>query len=182
MNVGTPGESRYERRMPDFSLDRACCQKPVAGIDEAGRGPLAGPVVAAAVILDARTLPRSLARRIDDSKAVARDERAELFALLPLYALIGVGEASVEEIDALNILQATLLAMRRAVERLPVKPAGGAVGRRHRAAGAAVRRSHGGRRRPPQSLHRGRLHRRQGDARSGHGRVGARPSGLWLGT
>ena len=109
--------------MPDFSLERACRKSPVAGIDEAGRGPLAGPVVAAAVILDERALPDDLACRIDDSKAVARDERAELFALLPLYALIGVGEASVEEIDALNILQATLLAMRRAVERLPVKPA-----------------------------------------------------------
>ena len=109
--------------MPDFSLERACRKSPVAGIDEAGRGPLAGPVVAAAVILDERALPDDLACRIDDSKAVAREERAELFALLPLYALIGVGEASVEEIDALNILQATLLAMRRAVERLPVKPA-----------------------------------------------------------
>lgn len=109
--------------MPDFSLERACRKSPVAGIDEAGRGPLAGPVVAAAVILDERTLPDELALRIDDSKAVAREERAELFALLPLYALIGVGEASVEEIDDLNILRATLLAMRRAVERLPVRPA-----------------------------------------------------------
>jgi ribonuclease HII len=123
INVGTAGESRYERRMPDFSLERACRQSPIAGIDEAGRGPLAGPVVAAAVILDERTLPDDLACRIDDSKAIARDERAELFALLPLYALIGVGQASVEEIDALNILQASLLAMRRAVERLPVQPA-----------------------------------------------------------
>ncbi len=109
--------------MPDFSLERQCKQRPIAGIDEAGRGPWAGPVVAAAVILEERTLPEDLAHRIDDSKAVARDERAELFALLPLYALIGVGEASVEEIDAMNILRATLLAMRRAVERLPVKPA-----------------------------------------------------------
>jgi ribonuclease HII len=123
INVVAAGESRYERRMPDFTLERACRKSPVVGVDEAGRGPLAGPVVAAAVILDERTLPDDLACRIDDSKAVARDQRAELFALLPLYALIGVGEASVEEIDALNILQATLLAMRRAVERLPVRPA-----------------------------------------------------------
>ena len=109
--------------MPDLSLERACGTFPVAGVDEAGRGPWAGPVVAAAVILDESNLPDDLACRIDDSKAVARDERAELFALLPLYALIGVGEASVEEIDALNILRATLLAMRRAVERLPLRPA-----------------------------------------------------------
>ena len=109
--------------MPDLSLERACPHSPVAGIDEAGRGPLAGPVVAAAVILGERSLPAELAERIDDSKAVAADERAELFALLPLYCLIGVGEASVEEIDRFNILRASLLAMRRAVERLPVAPA-----------------------------------------------------------
>ncbi len=109
--------------MPDFSLERACGTSPVAGVDEAGRGPWAGPVMAAAVILDESNLPDELARRIDDSKMVAREERAELFALLPLYALIGVGEASVEEIDAMNILRATLLAMRRAVERLPLPPA-----------------------------------------------------------
>lgn len=109
--------------MPDFSLERQCGARPVAGIDEAGRGPWAGPVIAAAVILDERTLPDGLARRLDDSKALAAKERAELFALLPLYGLIGVGEAAVEEIDTLNILQATLLAMRRAVERLPVRPA-----------------------------------------------------------
>jgi len=109
--------------MPDLSLERACPHSPVAGIDEAGRGPLAGPVVAAAVILDERSLPAELAERIDDSKTVDADERAELFALLPLYCLIGVGEASVEEIDRFNILRASLLAMRRAVERLPVAPA-----------------------------------------------------------
>ena len=109
--------------MPDLSLERACPHSPVAGIDEAGRGPLAGPVVAAAVILDERSLPAELAERIDDSKAVDADERAELFALLPLYCLIGVGEASVAEIDRFNILRASLLAMRRAVERLPVAPA-----------------------------------------------------------
>jgi ribonuclease HII len=64
-----------------------------------------------------------LAERIDDSKALKPEVRAELFALLPLYALIGVGEASVEEIDRLNILGATLLAMGRACTRLPVAPA-----------------------------------------------------------
>jgi len=109
--------------MPDFSLERGCPQSPVAGIDEAGRGPWAGPVFAAAVILDERSLPDELAERIDDSKALPPEERAELFALLPLYGMIGVGEASVAEIDELNILRASLLAMRRAVERLPVAPA-----------------------------------------------------------
>jgi ribonuclease HII len=109
--------------MPDFSLEHQCKQRPVAGIDEAGRGPWAGPVIAAAVILDERTLPTELAQRIDDSKALSPAERADLFALLPLYGLIGIGEASVEEIDRLNILRASLLAMQRAVERLPAAPA-----------------------------------------------------------
>lgn len=109
--------------MPDFSLERACDSQPVAGIDEAGRGPWAGPVVAAAVILDERTLPSEMASQIDDSKLLSTAVRAELFALLPMYALIGVGQSSVAEIDRLNILRATFLAMTRAVERLPVKPA-----------------------------------------------------------
>jgi ribonuclease HII len=109
--------------MPDFKLERSCKQGPVAGIDEAGRGPWAGPVIAAAVILDEKTLPRDIAKRLDDSKVVSPPVRAELFGLLPLYALIGVGQASVEEIDSHNILQATFLAMMRAVQKLPVAPA-----------------------------------------------------------
>jgi ribonuclease HII len=109
--------------MPDFSLERSCKQGPVAGIDEAGRGPWAGPVVAAAVILDEKTLPKDIAKRLDDSKVVPPPLRGELFGLLPLYALIGVGQATVEEIDSHNILQATMLAMARAVQRLPVAPA-----------------------------------------------------------
>jgi len=109
--------------MPDFSLERSCKQGPVAGIDEAGRGPWAGPVVAAAVILDEKTLPRDIAARLDDSKVVPPPLRGELFGLLPLYALIGVGQATVEEIDSHNILEATMLAMARAVQRLPVAPA-----------------------------------------------------------
>ncbi|HEX6094152.1 MAG TPA: ribonuclease HII [Dongiaceae bacterium] len=109
--------------MPNFSLERSCKQGPVAGIDEAGRGPWAGPVVAAAVILDEKTLPKDIARQLDDSKVVPPPLRRELFGLLPLYALIGVGHATVEEIDSHNILQATMLAMSRAVQRLPVAPA-----------------------------------------------------------
>lgn len=87
----------------------------LAGVDEAGRGPLAGPVVAAAVILDTR-------RRIGglrDSKVMTPKQREEVAAVIRERALCwAVGEASVEEIDRINILQATLLAMRRAVEAL----------------------------------------------------------------
>lgn len=91
----------------------------VAGVDEAGRGPLAGPVVAAAVILD----PARPIGGLDDSKRLSAPRRAVLEAEIRARALhVGVGMASVEEIDAINILQATFLAMTRAVEGLGVEP------------------------------------------------------------
>jgi len=92
----------------------------VAGVDEAGRGPLAGPVVAAAVILDELNPIRGLA----DSKKLTARRREKLFDEIRAKALcFSIAQASVEEIDRLNILQATLLAMRRAVEGLRLKPA-----------------------------------------------------------
>ncbi len=92
----------------------------VAGVDEAGRGPLAGPVVAAAVILDERHRVRGLA----DSKLLSAAARERLYDEIRAKALCcSVGEASVEEIDRLNILQATLLAMQRAVQGLRLLPA-----------------------------------------------------------
>ncbi|HEX6705483.1 MAG TPA: ribonuclease HII [Albitalea sp.] len=92
----------------------------VAGVDEAGRGPLAGPVVAAAVILD--DLKRI--RGLNDSKLLTPAVRDRLYDEIRAKALCcSVAEATVEEIDRLNILQATLLAMRRAVEGLRLKPA-----------------------------------------------------------
>ena len=91
----------------------------VAGVDEAGRGPLAGPVVAAAVILDQRQPIKGLA----DSKKLTVLRREKLFDEIRAKALCcSIAQASVEEIDRLNILQATLLAMRRAVEGLRLKP------------------------------------------------------------
>jgi ribonuclease HII len=94
----------------------------VAGIDEAGRGPWAGPVVAAAAILDRARLPDTLAARLDDSKKLKRPVREALFAQMAGCADIGVGIAEVGEIDRLNILQATLLAMQRAVAALGQAP------------------------------------------------------------
>ncbi len=91
----------------------------VAGVDEAGRGPLAGPVVAAAVVLDPATMPEGIC----DSKMLTPKRRARLAVDLWKTSAIGVGIASVDEIDALNILQATLLAMSRAAANLPVRPA-----------------------------------------------------------
>ena len=91
----------------------------LAGVDEAGRGPLAGPVVAAAVILDTRRPIEGLA----DSKTLSAPQRERLYGQILERALCcSVAEASVDEIDTFNILQATLLAMRRAVEGLHVRP------------------------------------------------------------
>ena len=90
----------------------------IAGIDEAGRGPLAGPVVAAAVILDPASAPDGMR----DSKTLSEKKRGEIAAAIWDCAHVGVGLASVEEIDRLNILQATLLAMSRAAANLPTRP------------------------------------------------------------
>ncbi len=104
--------------MPDFTLE---CRigGPVAGVDEVGRGPLAGPVYAAAVILDPARLPTGL----DDSKKMTELRREKAFDAIMASALeVGIGLASVEEIDRINILAATMLAMRRAVDGLSIKP------------------------------------------------------------
>ncbi|HEU4704919.1 MAG TPA: ribonuclease HII [Sphingomicrobium sp.] len=103
---------------PCFRIERDY-PEPLAGVDEAGCAPLAGPVVAAAVILDRTCFPRG----IDDSKNLPIDKREAIHARLLKCAVIGVGVASVEEIDTLNIYWARMLAMTRAVEALGVEPA-----------------------------------------------------------
>jgi len=112
--------------MPDFAIERRC-RGIVCGIDEAGRGPLAGPVVAAAVILERHRFPKMLRRELDDSKVLAADRRLGCYEALWRCvgrgaARIGIGAASVREIDGLNILRASLLAMARAVDALAVTP------------------------------------------------------------
>jgi ribonuclease HII len=105
--------------MPTFRIEMSLGGR-VAGIDEAGRGPLAGPVVAAAVVIEPKRLPRSLIRRIDDSKQMQRDAREEVFEKLMTFAndgfWFGIASATVEEIDSINILQATFAAMTRALD------------------------------------------------------------------
>src|ERR1700754_1398162 len=89
----------------------------ICGVDEAGRGPLAGPVMAAAVILDRKRIPKGL----NDSKQLDEETREELFPrIMEMAVAVGVGEASVDEIDLVNIRQATHLAMARAVRALSV--------------------------------------------------------------
>lgn len=104
----------------EFELEaRRCGYRRIAGLDEAGRGPLAGPVVAAAVVLPTRC------RLIgcDDSKQLSDSEREALYAMITERAIgIGIGSATETEIDRLNILEATRLAMRRAVEVLSPAP------------------------------------------------------------
>jgi ribonuclease HII len=92
---------------------------PVAGIDEVGRGPLAGPVVAAAVILDRKRIPKGL----NDSKQMSADAREDAYHRIMAVAIVGIGEASVDEIDIVNIRRATHLAMARAVRALAHVPA-----------------------------------------------------------
>ncbi|MBI3699335.1 MAG: ribonuclease HII [Afipia sp.] len=106
---------------PSFRRERALLKKgiwPVAGCDEAGRGPLAGPVVAAAVILDPKRIPKG----IDDSKKLPRERREQLFEEICASALVSVAVAPPSRIDRDNILRASLWALARAVHALPEMP------------------------------------------------------------
>lgn len=111
--------------MPDFSLEHTLIARhggPVAGVDEVGRGPWAGPVVTAAVVL-APDCPHDVLDAIQDSKALKPAEREALALVLPRHAAIGIAAASAGEVDRLNVLAATMLAMQRAVLALPRRPA-----------------------------------------------------------
>ena len=100
-----------------FYFDNSYDQ-PVAGVDEVGRGPLAGPVVAAAVIIDINNIPDG----INDSKKLSKINRLKISDEIKKYSIYSIAEASVKEIDEINILQASLLAMKRAIEGLAKKP------------------------------------------------------------
>ncbi len=104
--------SEYERKLKKENY------KYIVGIDEVGRGPLAGPVVASCVILP----EYEVYKYINDSKKVSKKRREELFELINETAIVSYGSASPKEIDEYNILNATKLAMKRAIEKLPVKP------------------------------------------------------------
>lgn len=113
--------------MPDFEFENKHPSQIIAGVDEAGRGPWAGPVVAGAVIIKDQKLNDILLSGLNDSKKLTSTKREilyeQLFAAQNLgLVAIGIGQASVAEIDELNILQATFLAMKRAIENLPEKP------------------------------------------------------------
>jgi len=109
--------------MPNYAFEKRILEKmagPVAGVDEAGRGPLAGPVVAAAVIFTER---KRIPKGLNDSKQLTEDAREKAYeAIMSCGAIVGVGEASVDEIDLVNIRQATHLAMARAIRALATAP------------------------------------------------------------
>lgn len=114
---------RYPRHMehPDFTFEQAAMDRGfafVAGVDEVGRGPLAGPVTAAAVILDPQKIPDGL----NDSKKLTAKRRNTLYDVIHELATVSIGEASVDEIDEINILRASHLAMERAVAGLEIQP------------------------------------------------------------
>ena len=121
--LAPPRHMRFESTMtaPDFTFELAAIKRGfavIAGVDEVGRGPLAGPVTAAAVILDPKRIPEGL----NDSKKLSAKRREKLYDIILDVALVSIAEASVEEIDRLNILRASHLAMKRAVEGLVATP------------------------------------------------------------
>ena len=117
--ISKPGSKT--RSTPDFAYETrlfAAGALRVAGSDEVGRGPLAGPVVAAAVVLDPAAIPAGM----NDSKTLSKKRRSRLAAQIAEVAEVSIAQASVAEIDEMNILQASLLAMERAVAGLAVLP------------------------------------------------------------
>jgi len=121
LKVPTAKKAKRVVAAPSFRRERALIKRgvwPVAGCDEAGRGPLAGPVVAAAVILDPKRIPKG----IDDSKRLSKDRREELFEEICATALVSVAVAPPSRIDRDNILRASLWALTRAVRALPEVP------------------------------------------------------------
>ena len=106
--------------MPDILTERSYGWPEilVAGVDEAGRGPWAGPVVSAAVVLNKENIPEGL----NDSKKLSEKKRVLLFSSINKFHSVGVGKSNIEEIDSMNILQATFLSMKRAVDNLNFSP------------------------------------------------------------
>ena len=109
--------SKNQANLPDWQYENMY-NGPVAGVDEAGRGPLAGPVVASAVILDPAHIPEGL----NDSKKLPQKKLAFLYTEIVKGAHVGIGMAEPQEIDNINILAATMTAMQRAVLDLPTPP------------------------------------------------------------
>lgn len=111
------------KNVPDFNIEKSLgLNGLIAGFDEAGRGPWCGPVVAACVCWPDLQVPEELANAINDSKKLTAKKREALYPkIMASNAIVGVGQASAEEIDEMNILQASFLAMHRALDEVRVK-------------------------------------------------------------
>lgn len=111
------------KNVPDFNIEKSLgLNGLIAGFDEAGRGPWCGPVVAACVCWPDLQVPEELANAINDSKKLTAKKREALYPkIMTSNAIVGVGQASAEEIDEMNILQASFLAMHRALDEVRVK-------------------------------------------------------------
>ena len=113
-------------KMPNFDIENHIItttnNKIIAGVDEVGRGPWAGPVTTCAVIINQNTFPKELASQLDDSKKLSDKKRELLFPQIIENVTYHIGECTVEEVDEHNILQATMIAMTRAVNGLSLKP------------------------------------------------------------
>lgn len=109
------------RMKPDFSFEDKFTGT-VCGMDEVGRGPLAGPVVAAAVILKRHDIPQDIQNQINDSKILTPQKREFLYGQIHTFAHVSIAQCTAEEIDDINILQASLRAMQKAFTALPVRP------------------------------------------------------------
>lgn len=106
---------------PNFAIEKTCSGI-VCGIDEVGRGPLAGPVVACAVVINRDLAPTDILEQINDSKKISAKKREYLFHKIHEFSEVAIAECSVEEIDEINILQASLKAMSKAYAKLKSKP------------------------------------------------------------
>ena len=169
--------------MPTFRYEISLGRKSgavICGVDEAGRGPLAGPVVACAAILPLAGLSTRLLGALDDSKRLSAAVREAVATKLRVKAIWALGEASVEEIDRFNILRATFMAMRRAFESLPVQPEQALIDGNMKP-GLPVRRDHHRRGRPSVLLDRRRLDSRESRARQDDEGAALRAPKIWLG-
>ncbi len=125
--------------MPSFEIEKSFALSNIAGIDEAGRGPLAGPVVASAVIFKDIDGCHDFIKELDDSKKLSAKKRDILFDTIKEIAHVGIGIATVQEIDTYNILQATFMAMNRAIDGLCIKPDIALIDGNHNPKGAKVK-------------------------------------------
>ncbi len=178
--MGLPAQAIPAPILPSFDLEAEMMdqhQLPVAGIDEAGRGPWAGPVVVAAVILNPDRIPEGL----NDSKLLTAEAREDRYAEIMATACVAIAIGQVKRIDRDNILQASLWGMRAAFRGLQVPAATALIDGNIDSEAVSRQGARHRRRRRSVAVGGGGVHRRQGHPRPDHGEAGAALPPLWLG-